>query len=238
MIERVKMTNPRRLAAFGVVAAVLVLLLAFWMRQVVYEVFVVPISYIFFVVGVLVDATPQIFFWLGSTALAFWIAYRAMNSGRRRAAFPLPTSGGALSDAPASTGRMVYWAVKVNMLQRYRSNYYQGGFHQALGRLLVETLAHRYRMTISEVEHRLRNDELDLPEEVREYARYVFHRPESTGISVMRQTWEDILEFLRIQLGIKNLNTNTPSARASRLVEPVIRYLQDELEVPHEYTRL
>lgn len=234
MLKRLRTSNPRRLTITAILLSILVIALALWTRQLIYEVFVLPISYIFYVAGIIIDTTPQIFFWLAALVLSFWVAYRSL---RARPAVPPPIAAGQLREGPSSTGRLLYWLSKVNLLRHYRSSYYQGSFHQALGRLLVEMLAHRQRLTSTEVEESIRRDEIDLPPDVREYARYCFVRTSSTQTYFFRQVWEDVLEFFRIRLRLTSpsLNSNTPSARAGRLVDSVIHYMENELEVPHEH---
>lgn len=233
-MERTGIWNWRRLAIVGAALLTLALILAFWMREVVHEMVVLPISYLFYTAGILINATPQLFFWLAIVLIGFWVAYRSLQARAR-----LETQGRLLqeqADLPAS-GRMAYWANKVNLLRQYRSSYYQGGFHSALGRLLVELLAQRYRLTNVQVERRLRADEIDLPEDVREYARYFLLRPETGQTSLWRQTLEDIVDFLHVRLGINHrlLKIDTQASRASQRVESVIKFMEDELEVPHEH---
>lgn len=234
-MERIRTWKPRRLAITGGLLLVVTLILAFWMREVVNEMIVLPVSYILYVAGIFIDTTPQIFFWLAIILIAFWVAYRSL---RHRTKLDAP-SAGAWQDqiSPPTSGRMRYWAVKVNLLRQYRSSYYQGGFHSALSRLLVEMLAHRYRLTNSQVEQRLRAGEIDLPPEVQEYALFCLRRPESRQSDFFRRIWEDFLDFLHTRFGMKvsHLSLNTLSARAAQRVDSVINYMEEELEVPNEH---
>jgi hypothetical protein len=231
-MDRIRRGNPRRLAIIAFILIVIIALMSFWMRGFVRELIVLPLSYLLYVAGIFIDATPQFFFWMAALIIGFWIAYRGLRMPSKQIRNIPP-----VQDGTAPTGRTLYWTIRVRSLLLYRSSYYQGGFHQTLGRLLIEMLAHRFRLTISQVEDRVRREQLELPDHVSEYARYVLMRQDPGRNSFFGSVWNSILEFLSSRLGINTdrYMANSPSDRAKALVDSIIQYMEDELEVPHEH---
>ncbi|MBE0695872.1 MAG: hypothetical protein IH586_03025 [Anaerolineaceae bacterium] len=232
-MNRLQNTNPRRLIIFAVLLMILSGILFFWMRDLVREMVVYPVSYLIFVIGIFIDSTPQIFFWFAGLLLSFWIAYRSLN--RKRKIEDIPNVRPVRDQGLVSKGRMTFWAVKVNILEQYRGGYFMGGLHHSLARLLMDLLAHRYRLTVPQVEERVRSGELALPEDVQEYLRYSITR-QDIGTGRIRRLWEVILAVIRDRLKWKFLQEKDegPAAQAMRRIDKVILYMEEELEVSHE----
>jgi HAMP domain-containing protein len=236
-MDRIRSTNPRRLILFTVLLLVLSIALFYWMRQVVNEVFVIPISYLIYLGGIFVIITPQIFFWLAILLLTFWIAFRSLNRKQKLEDLGREYHSKVVDDTPYNPGRLRFWAVKVNVLQEYRSSYFIGGFHQSLSRLVIELLAHRHRLTITQVEDRVRAAEIDLPAEIQEYLQFCLGRQEINPMTRLERLWQDVVNRIAAWLHLPPplLNEQTPAARAYRLVDRVIEFMEDELEVSHEH---
>jgi hypothetical protein len=236
-MEHLRNTNPRRLIFFAVLLLLLSTALFFWMRPVVNELFVLPISYVFYLAGIFISITPQMFFWLALLLITFWIAFRSLNRKPRLDDLSKAYSARAVEDTPTSGGRLTFWTVKVNVLKEYRSSYFIGGFHQALARLVLDMLAHRYRLTMPQVEARVRARDLELPEDVQEYLLFCLSRPEISNVGRLQRLWQELLDavFQRLHLPAPQMNAQSPAARAFARVARVIQYMEDELEVSHEH---
>ncbi len=175
MMKRLRSSKPRRLIIFGVTLAVLTFALFFWMREIVHEVVVLPLSYLFFLGGIVVDTTPQVFFWFAMVSIAIYIAYRSLNKRQKPGELVLHRI--PVDDQPKeSAGRLSFWATKVNILRQHRGSYFLGGFHLTFGRLVIDLISHRYHLTPGQVEERVRDGSLDLPDEVKEYLMYSLSR--------------------------------------------------------------
>jgi hypothetical protein len=234
-MKELRAVNPRRLAIAAVILLILSGVLFYFMRDIVREMIVYPLSYLFYVGGVLLDVTPQVFCWFSVLLLSLWIAFRSLNPKRK--AEPIATTIRPESDAHAGIrGRMNFWAVKVNILEQYKGGYFMGGFHHSMGRLVIEVLAHRYRLTTMQVEERIRAGTLELPEDVQEYMRYSLGRQE-IGLGRVRRVWERLLAALRERLHWQILEEKAegPAMQAMRRLDIVIHYMEEELEVSHEY---
>ncbi len=232
--------NPRRFIVILLVLAVISGAVLFWLRDIVREVVVLPLSYLVFVAGIIVDTAPQLFFWLAVILIAFWIAYRSLYARRRTAPTAIAPILHDMGDRAPYGGRVAYWSTKVDHMRRYRSVYYQSTFHLSLARLLIELLAYRYRLTMLEAEERLRNDMLEVPEEVRAYVVTSLSRKDVTHQNFIARMWRKIIETVQRWLpGRHETSANPaddrPESTAEAQIARVIHYMEEELEVTHDH---
>jgi Ca2+/Na+ antiporter len=265
MMENPKAPNYRRLAILGGLFFILSIVLLFWARDVVREMIVLPLSYIFFVIGVLIDYTPQIFFWIVVLLLGARIAYLSVSRKRKRSEEEIRFFR-PVEERPVTSGRVMYWANKVHLLRSGRGVYYTRTFHEALSKTLFQLLAYRYRISPVQVEEGLKDGSLDIPPEIREYALErmrddvnVKERSWDTfwdGISAAFQNVLVLLKtaFQKVAGGTNSMPVQVQSVDAqghsdqaarrndSRLadidtqVRRVLNYMEEELEVPHDDT--
>ncbi len=233
--------NPRRLILILVLLLVVSGAVLFWLRDIVREMVVLPISYLLFVAGIIIDTAPQIFFWLAAIVVAFWNAYRSLSTRRRAVSSPIiaPTLSDT-GDRNLNGGRVAFWSNKVSHMRRYRSQYYLSTFHQSLARLLIELLAHRYRMTMLQVEERLRSGMLDVPSDIREYALSGLSRRDIVHQSPISRLWKVILETVRGWFsGRTDLSAqperNQPESQLESQIARIIHYMEEELQVTHDH---
>jgi hypothetical protein len=236
-----KQPNPRRVVTrrilvFGALLLVLSAVLLFWARDVVREVFVLPISYLIFVTGIFIKSVPQMFVWLSLLVIAIAIALNSITARKKTMAPPLPQMV-ELAYNPPSEGRVAYWAYKVRLFRAGGSAFYQANFHLSLARMLVELIAHRYHITQYQAEERLRHGTLDLPPEVMEYARSALSRQEviqTTFAEWFRQAIvERVRSWLRITTGQSPIQRTDDAGYGVRLAV-ILRYMEEELEVSHD----
>jgi hypothetical protein len=229
--------NLRRLIPAAFILMVIAAAGLLWAQEIVREVVVIPISYLIWLVRIFLRSTPQFYCWMVLIVLTFMIAYRTI-SGRRKAYSPPPE----IEEFPreeAAKGRVIYWNIKASMLSM-RSGYYQSGFHNALGRLVVEMLAHRYRLTPAQVEERLRNETLDVPEEVREYILNSLYRPIPQPRGFLPWIKEAVLEVLYgwfpgLWQGAKRPSKQSGADQwADPRIARILDYMKEELEVTYD----
>jgi hypothetical protein len=229
--------NPRRLAVLGGVVLALSAALLFWARGFIREVIVLPLSYLIWVGGVFLETTPQIFFWAALLLLAGMAAYRSLV-GSRRAAAPLAPDVVDYLPERARSGQVAYWAGRIGALRAGRSPYFTGALHQAVTRLLLDTLAYRYHLTPNQVEDRLRAGSLDVPEPVRDYALGGMRRLDPEPVPLWQQAWTRLSTYLRALLRAQPAapaeQDDLDPQNAAR-VRFIIEYLEKELEVSHDH---
>jgi hypothetical protein len=233
--------NLRRVITLLALLLVVSVAIFIWLQDVVREVIVLPVSYLLFVAGIVIDTTPQLFFWLSLMLIAFWIAYRSLTTRRRRTLPPQvpPVVDDAFS-RNALGGRVTFWDSRVTQMRRHSSIYYQGAFHHSLARLLIELLAHRYRLTPLQAEERLRSGELEVPAEIREYVLNSLSRLEPARGNIFAQIWKTIQATARRWFGGRPGESpvggnGRPATPAEAQIARIIQYMEQELEISHDH---
>ncbi len=235
--------NMPRLVIAAIVLIILSTGLLFWGREVVREVVVIPLSYLFWGIGVLVRTTPQIFFWISALLIASMIAYHTL-SGRKKLAEAGPV---ALDDAPTgyTSGRAVFWVNKVNLLRAGQGGYAESNFYTAVTRLLVEMLAYRYRLPARTIEDQVRDGSLDIPPQVTHYMQTHLIRTERSPVGFWTLARRSLLEWARAMWQKLTKGSAPGSAQSSAIPQPagddaelayILDYMEEELEVPHDDT--
>jgi hypothetical protein len=232
--------NPRRLAFFGAAIILLSLGLLFFARDLIREVIVLPLAYLVWVVGLFINTTAQMVFWLTLLAIAGLAAYRSL-AGRREAVALSPPELAELGmlDDPLYHGQVSYWDMRVRWLRTSTSAYFRDTFHHSLGRLLLDTLAHRYRLSPAQVENGLRDGSLSVPPAVRDYAIASLRRMDSGQGGLLMRMGVGITGWLRGWF-YRMQGADGSSVRDPRLMEDekrvavIISFLEEELEVSND----
>jgi len=226
--------NLRRVIIIAAVALLFGIVLLFWARDVIREVVVLPLSYLFWFFGLFIKSTPQLFFWISLLLVSFMIAYRSL-AGKKRARADY-TYGMGIDEAPDRhlvTGRVVYWRAKENLLRAGSGSYYQTTFHAAITRLLLDQLSHRYCLPTGEVEKRLREQTIDVPDEVRAYVLCSLTRSEQVSAGFFALFWRTFMERVRAWMD------RWRKAPEDHPVDPqfarILQYMEEELEVSHDH---
>jgi hypothetical protein len=230
--------NPRRLLLFIVLMALVSAGLLLWAQDIVREVFVLPISYLIFLFGVIISTTPQFYFWVVLMMITFMMAYRSMKRKRLPPERMPPSSLAELSQDPMRRGRVTYWSNKVTLMRSTGSNFYTSNFHQTLGRLLIEMLSYRYRLPVIEIEQRLRSETLDVPPQVSEYVLHNMRPLAPDQRSTLVIIWEEIVQAVKSFLEGRfpresRAGGNNPADQVDPNTAWILNYMEKELEVPH-----
>lgn len=237
-----RVTNPRRLAIFAGLGLVIILALLFSARDLVREMVVLPLSYLFWSVGVFVDTTPQIFFWIAVLLLAGLAAYRSLV-GRGKVLAETPPEVDGPDGIRSLRGQVGNWSVKVNLLRQGQSKYFQSTFHQAVGKLLMDTLAYRFHLTQNQLEDLLRDSTLEVPAAVRDYALKSLRPGEVIpSSSFLARYWSALVDLFRSWFAPAPppsgpvSGANMRYSQDEQQVLEVLKYIEGELEVPHDDT--
>jgi hypothetical protein len=247
-MDQSKQPNFRRLAIFMGLFLLLSISLLFWARDVVRELVVVPLSYIVWLFGILVDYTPQLFFWIALLFIAFRIAFTSLSRKRKRNP-PASRAAFDMSESPVTRGRISFWVTRVDFLQSRQGEYFSHAFHSSLGKMLLDLLAYRYRLSTSQVEEWLKEGLLDLPADVRAYALESLRPLEGTqaGFLVDLRDWMvNLLQggIYRLQTTLHRMVGSTNQGKSGwaghadpRLtqenprVRRILQFMEEELEV-------
>lgn len=222
--------NKRRLLVVGAVLLAVLSLVLFSLRDVVREVIVIPLSYLFWLIGILIESTAQLFFWLAVLffgLLTAWRSIRPKKQSKEEEYYrPLTVDDAA---AAVGRGRVGYWATRVNTLRL--GTYYQSSFNEGVSRLLVDLLAYRHHLTNRQVEHALENGGLNVPPYIADFVcnntnQRILARPDFFGWFFNRfREW--LMRRVRNTL-LDSENVLDPAVRR------VITYMEEELEVTYD----
>lgn len=243
---KARLANPRRFAVLAVILAALLIALLFWARPLIRELIVLPLSYLFWAVNTFFRSTPERYFWAVLLVITGLAAYRSLL----RQSIPvaeLPAEVFESAYERPLRGQVSLWNLRVSNLYHTESAYLHSTFQQAVGKLLFDTLSHRYHLSQSEIERRLRENSLDVPAAVREYALNSLRRLDAvrpTGFKaylrgLARQAWSAVTGALRPITGGQARGRMGISLRTQRELEQlevVLSYMEKDLEVPNDDT--
>jgi hypothetical protein len=262
-MEQPKSPNFQRLAIFLALFILFSAALLIGVRDIIRELVVLPLSYLFWVLGVLINYTPQIFFWLMLLLIVWQIASKTL--GRK----PKPTLETPLNfmdqaNGHVTQGRVTFWKTRIRVFQTTRSEYFSQSFHSALGKMLLDFLAYRYRLAPRQVEDYLKDNPVDLPPEIAQYALECLRPPEihSAGLfyeikDFFKNIFQEALETaLRIYSSItgskviegkektvfplvvkdrsRSMDGTSGENLESTRIRRILEFMENELEVPHD----
>lgn len=217
--------NVRRLLVIAIVLLIVLAGLLYAFRSVVREVIIIPISYLFWLAQTFFDSTPQYFFWILTLVITALVAWRSF-----RGAKPPPEYVPKVPDIGAPGGRVSYWAARVNLMRL--GEYYQSTFNEAIGRLALDLIAYRHRLSNRQIEKGLTNGTLQAPPEVREFILTQVLRRDYRPVPFITYLYRAVrlwylTRFSKNRSARENLK---PS------VQSIIKYMEEELEVHYDNT--
>jgi hypothetical protein len=216
--------NRGRLIVFGVFILAISTVLLYWIRPVIREMIVIPLSYWYWVIGLFLESTPQFYFWIVTLLFVFLIAWRSfmVKEKSNEVVEKVP-------DYPPPSGRVTYWHTRVELMRM--GTYYQTTFNEAMGRLALDLIGYRHRISNRQIERGLARNSLRLPDEVRDFLiKNVFQReylPVPFHIYLYRAARLWILSRFKKD----RPNRNQIAADARRLIQ----YMEEELEVNYDH---
>jgi len=190
----------------------LVVLLTLGLRDFVRDTIALPLSYILWFVGIIVRTIPQLWFWAGLLIVILITAMRSLDRERR----PSPGAPGK-SPYPAR-GRIAVWAERVNMLLRGKYSRHRFGYF--IGKLILDVMAHEERLNYRDVERRLQQSDIDVPQAVRDY---LISRLRPAHTEARPKFFNRLKRFLGLE---KQL-----AVQLNAELETIITFLEEQLEV-------
>lgn len=258
----------RRFIIIAVVFILISIIMLFWAREIIREVVVLPLSYLLYLAGIIIDYTPQIFFWIVLLLIGLRISYLSISRKKVKDETEMARYRRPINDSPITSGRVLFWLNKVNLYRSGRGAYYTSTFHQALSHTLFQLLAYRYRMTVPQVGEGVKDGTLALPQDIREYALecLLYNETVKVGFWDLARNWivaiqRKVLSKLELAFrttagGVKPVDPQTVNVDAqdrsilantkkdARLtgvdaqVRRILMFMEEELEVPHDDTGL
>ena len=189
-----KPTVRAKLRTILILVAILLALaipLMFLLENFVRDAILLPIAYITWLLGIIVDALPQSYILAGIVALGIYIAIRSLGRGqnnRKQQEY----------QEFYVRGNLTLWADRLRLVAR--GSYSKQRFRYHLGRLALNILAHEYRISSSELANRIREGSFEVPDELQPYvesavnSRYMMRR-------FRFQVFTRFLTWLRRSLG-------------------------------------
>jgi hypothetical protein len=192
----------------------LTVLLVVALRDVVRETIVVPLLYVLWLVRLFLGSMPQMLFWSVFLIVACFLALGSLAREKSARHDPGPA-------VETSSGQVSVWARRIRLMAR--GGYMGWYFGQHVEKLIAEVLAYRERLSTREIRRRMKARDLEAPPEVRAYFEIV--------MMPSQRRWH---------IGILSRFRLFPRKRAQGMLptgsgmERVVRFLEDELEVPYD----
>jgi hypothetical protein len=216
--------NPRRLIVVAVIVLAVTTALMYSFRSVIREAVVIPLSYWVWVIGLFLESTPQIFFWVVTILIIFVIAWRSFITKEKlnEAVLMVP-------DMSAPRGRVSYWTARVNLMRM--GIYYQANFNEALARVALDLISYRHRLSNRQIERGLSQKTLRIPDEVGDFLLTNIFRREFKTVRFLTYVYRAVRLWWmsRVPQSRPRRDQLTPEARR------VIQYMEEELEVHYDH---
>ncbi len=217
------MNINRRTVISAFIFLAIIALTLFYGREFVREFIVVPLSYWVFVLTTLVGKLPQWYFWVLVLVISAVIAYRSFTSERR-----VIEREPMVEDIGPGQSRVEYWANRVSLI--HYGQFYESNFNEALGRLVIDLLAYRNRLTVRQIDRGLTTGTLNVPPEVRDFLLK----------NVLQRSFENVPFLIYLyraaRLAYKSMVRHPKVRRAD--LDPgqrrLIEYIEEELEVHYD----
>jgi len=217
-----------KIIALALLAIVLTTALMLALIDLVRNVLAVPITQLFYFLGLLLKSTPQVIFWGMLLLFLLIIAGKSVEQGRKAE----PEQFEAPLRSPRHE-RIAVWANHIHQALR-GDHYARSRLAEFLASLVVELLAQDERVSISEIRKRLELGELDLPPEIVNYLKARFAIGAISQPGFLQVIKAGLSQFWDAVLGKNNLEANALPDRLTRPeLEKIILYLEDRLEVKH-----
>jgi hypothetical protein len=137
--------------------------LSLFVRDFVRQTIIIPVTYIAWLVDLVIRSIPQSAFWGAVVAAAILVTWRNLGSKRAGLILRRPVSAPILAD---NTDRSVFYTRLEYIARMYDSPFAREKLALELRLLIVKLLSHRERLPENEIERRVRTGELVTPPEV------------------------------------------------------------------------
>ncbi len=125
---------------------------------------VVPGSYLLWLMGLFIESTPQVIFWIALLVIAGVLVTRSLT-GRPRELNEQPL----VVKEGTRRSRLAFWMTQLNQQHEFsRSEFSRGRLADFIDRLAVDVLSYNYRIPAFRVHQMLENGEIEAPAEMLE----------------------------------------------------------------------
>jgi len=190
----------------------LTLLLMLGLQDFVRNALAIPLSYMLWLLRILLETIPQLWCWTGLLGVVLVIALRSLDREHR----PPSTPPGSQTRLPP--GHIDMWATRITMLLQGKYSRHRFGYF--IGKLILDVLSHEERLNYREVERRIEQNAFDLPPAARDYL-YARLKP---GLS---EAPSGFLKWLKRLLRLEQ----PPSVYLNTELETIVTFLEDQMEV-------
>ena len=195
----------------------LALPLMFLLEDFMRDAIVLPLAYLGWLIGVILDALPQALFLTVIVAMGIYIALRSLSRER-------PSESVREVQSHRSEGAVALWLKRLERVSegaysRERLNYY-------LGQLLTRTIAHEQHMAPKDVLRAVDIGELTLPAEIQIYIDLAYRR----GYPTLPKWYRRLGTFILRALTRQTAREATPR-ELERQIEPALDYIQHQLRI-------
>lgn len=197
----------------------------FFGRSFVRDAIVLPLSYWVFLLRILVQKLPQGYFWVIVLVISAVVAWRSFLSERKRV-----EREPMVPDIGPGQGRVEYWAARVNLIRL--GAYYQSTFNESIGRLALDLLAYRNRLSIRQIDRGLNTGELQVPGEVRDFLLKNVLRRDFAPVPFWEYLYRVIRMNIMSSMRLSRMRRQDLETGPSKLLD----YMEEELEVRHDNT--
>ena len=216
LLEFVAQGGARRWTLAILLLALAALILMFWVRGLAFQVLVVPILYVLWVLRFLLDGLPQQFFWLLAVFFFIRIVFPSLFSARRT------LHPSQLPEGGPPEGRVAVWLRRLTLARA--GHYSKWGMARNMAKLTTDTLSYQSKITPGEVRERLQHGEYKLsPEAVAYLQSGMSAQPPSTHTQWARFWW---------RLGLRRKREVQPTLNVD--LEQLLIFLENEMEVVHD----
>ncbi len=217
-----------KIILLAILGILLVAALTLALTDLVRNVLAVPITHIFYFLGLLVKSTPQVIFWGLLLLFLLVVAGKSVQENRRH---ELPEFVATLRSPKHE--RIAFWANHINMALR-GDHYSRTRLAEFLAGMVIELFAQEERVSTVEVRQQLEHGELDLPPEIENYLKARFTQGTITRPSFWQRVEDKLARFWNSFPGKNNLDPGVlPDHLTRQELERIIQYLEDRLEVEH-----
>ena len=121
-----------------------------------YEQIILPISYAFWIIGLLLRGTPQVLFWGILVIMALVLFMRSLVAAPQKPSSPQP-----LENTFSRRPRLRHWVRQLLMSRNERYRHY---LKEGLGRLALEVLAYQRGQTVNQYQQQIDSEQVPAPE--------------------------------------------------------------------------
>jgi len=176
------------------------------------------VAHIIWIAGLVIESTPQVFFWGALIFIALVVALRSLWSTEGEAGM-----AGRPSRRVNRRVRLDFWALQLRIA---RGHYARSRFGDLFNRLMLDVLAHQYDLPVRSVDRAISNGRIEVPEVV---MRFKAARSQEARPPV--EFW-DALKLWLERLFARRANEETDFSAQD--LESIVRYLEDQLEVEND----